>query len=565
MANNLYPTNYVTSSITLDYDTQGYFINAASNITLTLPAIKDDGQIYSFMRLDTTSNTVTLTGTVNGVTTNLPIYYNTPFTIYSSQVNSSWYFYNGYLSLTGTSGITVNNNVISTSAWLTSGNNTTNNLMGTINAVDVQHICNNLPTIYQYAAKPWVSVLTQKIPNYPLDIEYTETTGSGSNIMVGMGYTSPTAYSAGTSYIANASSVIINNTTNTNTAIFIANYNQAVSNNGSNSIIYGQSSNINMNNASTASSIIPVAAISTYASSGTSTNLYNILSNINVSAGGTITNAYQLYCSITNNGTITNNWGIYQNSGGYNFLSNYLAVGAGVTTTPSVPSNALDVQTNTIRVRSLATAGYVINNASGVFSTEALRPGSYYLPTITVGSNNTITTISGLSGVGAPVFSAALSSQFTFKINTFQTIPFNVINVDTYNGFSGTGTTYPHSYIIPVSGTYFIATKLRIQDNSTTGVSYGQGANSYSPPSTTPTNTNVDGYWFNWFVTNYAPAINSSLSRNGSINYRIMQLTAGQYINMYAYCDETVLSTQAPTGTPALSWGTEMDIYFISS
>jgi hypothetical protein len=561
MASNLYPTNYVTSSITLDYDTQGYFINAASNITLTLPAIKDDGQIYSFMRLDTTSNTVTLTGTVNGVATSVPIYYNTPFTIYSSQVNSSWYFYNGYLSLTGTSGITVNNNVISTSAWLTSGNNTTNNLMGTINAVDVQHICNNLPTIYQYAAKPWVSVLTQKIPNYPLDIEYTETTGSGSNIMVGMGYTSPTAYSDGTSYIANASSVIINNTTNTNTAIFIANYNQAVSNNGSNSIIYGQSSNINMNNASTASSIIPVAAISTYASSGTSTNLYNILSNINVSAGGTITNAYQLYCSITNNGTITNNWGIYQNSGGYNFLSNYLAVGAGVTTTPSVPSNALDVQTNTIRVRSLATAGYVINNASGVFSTEALRPGSYYLPTITVGSNNTITTISGLSGVGAPVFSAALSSQFTFKINTFQTIPFNVINVDTYNGFSGTTTTYPYSYIIPVSGTYFIASKLRIQDNSTKGVSYGQGANSYSPPSTTPTNTNVDGYWFNWFVTNYAGHSNSS--RNSSINYRIMKLTAGQYINVYAYCDNVSLSTQAPNNN--VSWGTELDIYFIST
>jgi hypothetical protein len=116
--------------------------------------------------------------------------------------------------------------------------------------------------------------------------------------------------------------------------------------------------------------------------------------------------------------------------------------------------------------------------------------------------------------------------------NSFAKITFSSVVTDTAAGFSSS----TNLYTIPVSGTYMIVTKLRGSDSQTSGASYGQGANL----------TAVDGSWFSWFVT--AP------DRNGSINTRVVHLTAGTTVQMYAYADSGLVCS-----------GGEMDIVLLST
>ena len=163
-----------------------------------------------------------------------------------------------------------------------------------------------------------------------------------------------------------------------------------------------------------------------------------------------------------------------------------------------------------------------------------LPNGTFYSPVITT-TSGLITNITA----GKPVCSATITTAFTLGANAFTTIPLNATTVDNFSAFNTT----THSYVAPVTGYYWVATKLRPADNIGAGISYGLGAN---------TNNNVDDYWFLWTQTNN--------TRNGSINYRLIYLTTGQPINMYAYTS-TPFSIMTNGTVPV---GTEMDIFLVS-
>ncbi len=113
------------------------------------------------------------------------------------------------------------------------------------------------------------------------------------------------------------------------------------------------------------------------------------------------------------------------------------------------------------------------------------------------------------------------NTLFSLSTKAFVTVPLPTVNVDTAAGWNA-GT---NQYTVPNNGVYLIVTKLRPDDN-TTVESYGQGANF---------NNNIDGAWFHW--ANTPTGASSSFNRGGTVNTRIVQATAGQLINMYAYID----------------------------
>ncbi len=110
---------------------------------------------------------------------------------------------------------------------------------------------------------------------------------------------------------------------------------------------------------------------------------------------------------------------------------------------------------------------------------------------------------------------AAISETFS-KADTFKTVALSHVVTDTASGWNST----TNSYTIPVSGTYLIISNIRLADFAPPGVSYGQGVDT----------TNVDTFSFLWSTTGTAP-------RNGFVNSRVMQLSAGQTVSLFAYVD----------------------------
>lgn len=104
----------------------------------------------------------------------------------------------------------------------------------------------------------------------------------------------------------------------------------------------------------------------------------------------------------------------------------------------------------------------------------------------------------------------------------FTAIQLNTVNTDNYSGWDNVN----FAYTIPVNGTYLITTKMRPGDGVAANNSYGQGANG----------TLADGPWFQWFVTVVSNGQTYG-GRNGSLNARVVYLTAGSKIYMYAYGD----------------------------
>lgn len=91
----------------------------------------------------------------------------------------------------------------------------------------------------------------------------------------------------------------------------------------------------------------------------------------------------------------------------------------------------------------------------------------------------------------------------------------NVI-VDTASGWNAANNTYT----APATGTYLIVSTFRLADSAPQHMSYGQGVNT----------TNVDNTAFIWTET-------GATLRNGFINTRIMQLSAGQSVVFFAVVD----------------------------
>jgi hypothetical protein len=99
----------------------------------------------------------------------------------------------------------------------------------------------------------------------------------------------------------------------------------------------------------------------------------------------------------------------------------------------------------------------------------------------------------------------------------FTTIALPRVVVDSANGWNASANTWT----VPATGSYLIISSLRVVDNATPGLSYGQGVNG----------SNVDNPTFLWSTTNG--------KRNGTTNMRVMQLNAGQTVDLFAYADSS--------------------------
>ena len=146
--------------------------------------------------------------------------------------------------------------------------------------------------------------------------------------------------------------------------------------------------------------------------------------------------------------------------------------------------------------------------------------------TVQTGSTTTITVPVTVSG-GSTTTAVAAASLPMLNVETngsngvqavgasFTTLAMANVITDTANGWNASTNTYT----VPNTGTYLIVSRVRLADGSPAGLSYGQGVNT----------VNVDGTFFSWTTTAGA--------RNGSVNTRLVKLTAGQTVNLYAYVD----------------------------
>ena len=99
----------------------------------------------------------------------------------------------------------------------------------------------------------------------------------------------------------------------------------------------------------------------------------------------------------------------------------------------------------------------------------------------------------------------------------FKTVALNNVIVDTASGWNASSNTYT----VPATGTYLIVSNLRLADLLPAGISFGQGVNT----------SNVDNLSFLWRTT--------AGPRNESVATRIMQLSAGQTVDLFAYVDSS--------------------------
>ncbi|UPL50534.1 hypothetical protein [Hymenobacter sublimis] len=169
-------------------------------------------------------------------------------------------------------------------------------------------------------------------------------------------------------------------------------------------------------------------------------------------------------------------------------------------------------------------AGTFTINAATATSLSALVAGDAYevvvqLTSTTDGGTGTGGTSS--SSQGLSVLAVATVTNSGLLGGGFATVPLSTVVTDIRpTGTTGGWDTATYEYVAPVAGTYFITTKMRTNDgNAPAGRSYGQGAGT----------TNSDGPWFQWFYSNGV--------REGSLNTRVMELTAGQRVRMYALLD----------------------------
>lgn len=150
--------------------------------------------------------------------------------------------------------------------------------------------------------------------------------------------------------------------------------------------------------------------------------------------------------------------------------------------------------------------------ASGGGTTNFLRAdGTFAAPAGGGGNLN-------LCVVSYPLDSGGLNGT-TLTGGAFTKVVFNTVDVDQASAWDSTN----NEYVVPEDGIYFIATKLRPQDDSGEGRSYGQGSGI----------TIADNASFSWFQGSNA----LDVSRNGSLNIRVMDLDSGDRVKMFYYLD----------------------------
>lgn len=158
--------------------------------------------------------------------------------------------------------------------------------------------------------------------------------------------------------------------------------------------------------------------------------------------------------------------------------------------------------------------------------------------TVTVGTtsstqNGSTTTITVPVSVAVPPAAPAASATMaSFRADTgtttggttgqtvgasFKTIKLPNVVTDSANGWNPTSSTFA----APTTGTYLIISSVRLNDSAPANISWGQGVNT----------SNSDNQTFSWATT--------AGLRNGFTNMRIMQLSAGQSVDLFAYVDHS--------------------------
>ncbi len=167
-----------------------------------------------------------------------------------------------------------------------------------------------------------------------------------------------------------------------------------------------------------------------------------------------------------------------------------------------------------------------------LFATAAAGAQTVTLGTTTSSTNGNTTTITLPVTVAVPPAAAAAPAATLNSLRVelgdgtgsasgqvlganFTTIALPHVITDSAAGWNATANTYT----VPVTGSYMIVSMIRFVDALPSGISYGQGVNT----------SNVDSPSFYWSAT--------VGKRNGSINVRTVQLSAGQTVDLFAYGD----------------------------
>jgi len=111
----------------------------------------------------------------------------------------------------------------------------------------------------------------------------------------------------------------------------------------------------------------------------------------------------------------------------------------------------------------------------------------------------------------------------------FTTVGLNSVMLDTSASFAS------NMWTVPETGTYELNGKLRLSDNTPAGISFGIGMGI----------NNVDDAAFYWATTTASTFgfAGNSVGRHMVFNSRIMQLTQGDLLRLYAFIDDTTART----------------------
>ena len=170
----------------------------------------------------------------------------------------------------------------------------------------------------------------------------------------------------------------------------------------------------------------------------------------------------------------------------------------------------------------------MIKLASSAFLLVSAMAGAQ---TVTVGSttstqNGSTTTITVPVSVAVPpaatVTGPVMASLRVEAAGTnqtlgasFKTVTLPNVIADSASGWNASASTYT----APATGTYLIISNVRLADSLPAGISWGQGVGT----------TNADSPSFMFTTT--------AGLRNGFVNSRIMQLSAGQTVSLFTYID----------------------------
>jgi hypothetical protein len=113
---------------------------------------------------------------------------------------------------------------------------------------------------------------------------------------------------------------------------------------------------------------------------------------------------------------------------------------------------------------------------------------------------------------------------------------FNTVMISSVSVNIGGGTLSNNLWTVPQTGTYDVQGKVRFADNSTGGNKYGWGIGMDI--------ANQDSPGFLWRTTPENPSFTAT-NRMGEQNRRVMPLTAGQQLRLFAYIDGTNLNVIA--------------------